>query len=102
MLGIGLRALGPRRGRQFNATFGAVGIERITIGGPFPDQILKSGIDKDDLMRRSTGYVDGDRTAGAVCHGHDLGTVAPHGLFSTAPPFWDHHMGTTTIWVPMI
>jgi hypothetical protein len=40
---------------------------------------------KGDFMRRSTCNVNGERKTKAVCHGHDLRTLAPLGLSHTTP-----------------
>jgi hypothetical protein len=39
-------------------------------------------------MRRSTGHVDGDRKTSAVCHCHELRTLAPLGRTHAEPPFF--------------
>ncbi len=48
---------------------------------------LKSWLNKDDFMRRSTLSVHGDRKTRAVCHCHDLRTFAPLGLSHSESPF---------------
>lgn len=47
----------------------------------------KSFSHKGDLMRRSRLRVDGDRKTRAVCHCHELRTLAPLGLSHFEPPF---------------
>ena len=49
--------------------------------------LLKGSFDKGDLMRRSRRCVDGDRKTSAVCHCHELRTLAPLGLSHCAAPF---------------
>jgi hypothetical protein len=49
--------------------------------------LLKGSFDKGDLMRRSRRCVDGDRNTSAVCHCHELRTLAPLGLSHCAAPF---------------
>ena len=43
--------------------------------------------DKGDFMRRSRSRVDGDRKTRAVCHCHELRTLAPLGFSDFAAPF---------------
>ena len=43
--------------------------------------------DKSDFMRRSRRRVDGERKTRAVCHRHELRTLAPLGLSHSEPPF---------------
>jgi hypothetical protein len=47
----------------------------------------KSFSDKGDFMRRSRLRVDGDRKTSAVCHCHELRTLAPLGLSDFTAPF---------------
>jgi hypothetical protein len=44
--------------------------------------------DKPDFMRRSILRVDGERKTRAVCHCHELRTLAPLGLSHFAAPFF--------------
>ena len=43
--------------------------------------------DKGDFMRRSSRRVDGDRKTSAVCHRHELRTLAPLGRSHAEAPF---------------
>jgi hypothetical protein len=72
-------------------------VEGITIVGRIPDQALgalggkgrsKSGWDKGNFMWRSRRRVDGDRKTSAVCHRHELRTLAPFALSHTQAPFF--------------
>jgi hypothetical protein len=71
-------------------------IQRVRVVRLIPDQSLRllvnkafdeSPSDKGDFMRRSRLRVDGDRKTRAVCHCHELRTLAPLGLSDFAAPF---------------
>ncbi len=72
-------------------------IQRVTVVGPISDQSLRlicneaffeSIADKGDFMRRSRRSVQGDRKTRAICHCHELRTLAPLGLSDTEAPFF--------------
>ena len=56
---------------------------RLVIGKALDD----SSSHKGDFMRRSRRRVDGDRKTSAVCHCHELRTLAPLGLSDFCAPF---------------
>src|SRR5438128_6818266 len=56
--------------------------------GLLTDKALsESAFDKGDFMRRSRACVDGERKTRAVCHCHELRTLAPLGLSHVEAPF---------------
>ena len=72
-------------------------IQRITVVGPVSDQpdrplidkpLFESILDKGDFMRRSRRSVQGDRKTSAICHCHELRTLAPLGLSHSEAPFF--------------
>jgi hypothetical protein len=85
------------RGNKFNALGSKYLIQGITVVGPVSDQSLRlicneaffeSIPDKGDFMRRSRRSVQGDRKTRAICHCHELRTLAPLGLSDTEAPFF--------------
>jgi len=85
------------RGDKFNALGSQHLVQRVTIVGPISDQSLRlilneafpeSIPDKGDFMRRSRRCVHGDRNTRAICHCHELRTLAPLGLADTGAPFF--------------
>ena len=79
-----------------DAPFLELSIQPIAIVGAVSDQslgmfinkaLLKGSFDKGDFMRRSRRCVDGDRKTSAVCHCHELRTLAPLGFPHCAAPF---------------
>ena len=54
---------------------------------PSNKALLHGSLDKGDFMWRSRRCVDGDRNTIAVCHCHELRTLAPLGLSDGAAPF---------------
>jgi hypothetical protein len=85
------------RGNKFNALSSKHLIQRITVIGPISDQSLRQSVDKaffesiadkGDFMRRSRRSVQGDRKTRAICHCHELRTLAPLGLSDSEAPFF--------------
>ena len=81
---------------HLDALFLKFRVQPVTVVGAIADQslrsssnkaLLKGSFDKGDLMRRSRRCVDGDRNTSAVCHCHELRTLAPLGLAHGAAPF---------------
>src|SRR5713226_4430672 len=71
------RPVAAVRRDQFDAFFGELFRERVAVVGLVADEPLGSlreeagierGLDERDFIWRSTGHVDGDRKARAVCH----------------------------------
>jgi hypothetical protein len=52
------------------------------------EALLDSVLSKGDFMRTSRRRVHGDRSASAVCHCHELRTLAPLGLANASAPFF--------------
>ncbi len=67
------------------AVVGAITNQSFGSGGD--KALLKGSLDKGDFMRRSRRCVDGDRKTSAVCHCHELRTLAPLGLSHCVAPF---------------
>ena len=85
------------RGDKFNALSSKDLIQWVTVVGPISNQSLRlildeaffeSIPDKGDFMRRSRRSVQGDRKTRAICHCHELRTLAPLGLSDTEAPFF--------------
>ena len=81
---------------HLNADCLKVGIQRVGVIRLIADQsfgllvgkaLNESLSDKGDFMRRSRSRVDGERKTKAVCHCHELRTLAPLGLSHFEPPF---------------
>ena len=49
--------------------------------------VFDGSADEPDFMRRSTRCVKGERKTSAICHCHELRTLAPLGLSNSEPPF---------------
>lgn len=73
------------------------GVQRVGIIGFIADQFLRFRgnqsvfdrcADEPDFMRRSTRCVNGERKTSAICHCHELRTLAPLGLSDSEPPFF--------------
>lgn len=51
-------------------------VKRVRVAGAIPDEsvgrVAGEALLKGGFMRRSTGHVNGDRKASAICHCHDL------------------------------
>jgi hypothetical protein len=82
---------------HLDTPLGELGVQRIAVVGEVPDQpfgkilgeaLLDSAFSKGDFMRASRRRVDGDRSASAVCHCHELRTLAPLGLADGSAPFF--------------
>ena len=91
-----LLAIRPVRGHHLNPLSSQPLIQLVTVVGFIPNQPLgldlhptglQSRLHQFHLMRRSTCCGYGDRKTRAVCHGHDLRTLAPLGLTHPGPPF---------------
>jgi hypothetical protein len=89
--------VGPVGRDPLNPRLGQGDVQRITVIGLIPDQALGefSGKghsqrcwDKGDLRRRSRGCVDGEQKTRAVCHRHELRTLAPLALSHVEAPFF--------------
>jgi hypothetical protein len=85
------------RGDHLDALLGELRIQRVAIVGEIPNQpfgkflgeaLLDSVFSKGDFMRASRRRVDGDRSTSAVCHCHELRTLAPLGLAHGSAPFF--------------
>jgi hypothetical protein len=92
-----LLAVGFMRCDQFDALFAQSLIQRITVIGSITNQslrtllrktVLQCSFDQSDFMRRSTFNGYGDRKTSAICHCHELCTLAPLGFSHPAPPFF--------------
>ena len=95
-LGRGLFTVPLMGSDKFNATGGQPSIQGIAViravsnqaVGPLGGQALcESRVDQGDFMRCSSRRVDGDRKTMAVCHRHELRTLAPLGR-SHVPSFF--------------
>ena len=93
----GLSSVGLVRSYEFDTSLLKVPIERIRVirsitdessGSSSKEALLESCSNKGDLMRRSRCKVDGERKTRAVCHCHELGTLAPLGFPNTGAPFF--------------
>ena len=85
------------RGNQLDALLPESFIERIAVVGFVSNQSSgkftnESGIqcffNEGDFMWRSRGHKGRDRKTRAVCHCHDLATLAPLGCSDGSPPFF--------------
>jgi len=90
------RPIGFMGGDEFDAVLSQPRIQGIAVIGFVPDQASgkltneagsQGVVDERDFMRRSSGHKDGDRKTSAVCHGHDLATLAPLGGSHPEAPF---------------
>ena len=89
-------AIIPVGRNHLDAPLGHAPIERIAVIGAIPDQALGWALgespgervfDKRDLMWARRRNVYGDRSAKAVCHCHELRTLAPLGFSDASAPF---------------
>ena len=97
ILGGWLLSVLTMRGDKLDALGSKHLIQGITVVGPISDQserllidkaFFESIPDKGDFMRRSRRSVQGDRKTRAICHCHELRTLAPLGLSDTEAPFF--------------
>src|SRR5258706_1965138 len=88
-------AITAMRRDHIDAPFLKLSIQPVAIVGAVSDQslgmfidkaLLKGSFDKGDFMRRSRRCVDGDRNTSAICHCHELRTLAPLGCSHRAGP----------------
>ena len=93
----GLTSIGLVRSYEFDTSLLKVPIERIRVirsitdessGSSSKEALLESCSNKGEFMRRSRCNVDGERKTSAVCHCHELGTLAPLGFSNTGAPFF--------------
>src|SRR5437868_14480828 len=85
------------RGNHLHSLLSKLFVQRIGVISLITNQALRRGIgepldksfsDKSDFMRRSILRVNGERKTSAVCHCHELRTLAPLGLADFAAPFF--------------
>ncbi len=96
ILGAGFLAVAFVRCDQLNALLSQFFIQRITIVSSITDQpfgfllhkpAFQRLFNQSDFMRRSTFNGYGDRKTSAICHCHELCTLAPLGLSHPTAPF---------------
>lgn len=84
------------RRNQFDVEFFQLLVQRVGIISFIADHLARSlvgesladtSLDKSNFVRRSRFRVDGERKTKAVCHCHELRTLAPLGLSDFAAPF---------------
>jgi hypothetical protein len=92
-----LPAVGSVRRNHFNPHGGQWCVQRVAVVRLIADQpfgelggkdLNKRVWDKGDFMWRSSRRVDGERKTSAVCHRHELRTLAPLGRSHPWPPFF--------------
>jgi len=97
ILSGGFLAVGLMRCDQFDTLFAQPFVQRITVVGSISDQLsrtllckaaLERSFDQSNFMRRSTFNGYGDRKTSAICHCHELCTLAPLGFSHPAAPFF--------------
>ena len=97
VLGGRLAAVIAVRGDQLYALCSQLPIEAIAVISSVPDEslrgllgeaLIESALDKGDFMRVSRRRVRGDWNTSAVCHCHELRTLAPLGLAHGSAPFF--------------
>jgi len=97
ILGAWLLTVGLVRCDQLNTLFSQPFIQWITVIGAVTDQFSRTllgktaferAFDQSDFMRRSTFNGYGDRKTSAICHCHELCTLAPLGFSHPAAPFF--------------
>jgi hypothetical protein len=91
-------AIGSVRRNQFDVICGCeVAIEAVTVVSLVADQSRRElveeprgerGVDEGDLMRRSTGHVDGDRKTMAVANRHDFAAFTAASRANGGAPFF--------------
>lgn len=90
-------AIGLVGSDQFDPLFAQSLVQRITVVSPISDQFSRTllgktacerSFDQSDFMRRSTFNGYGDRKTSAICHCHELCTLAPLGLSHPSTPFF--------------
>jgi hypothetical protein len=86
----------PVRRDQLNSKLSQFRVQWIGIISFIADQFFRhfgnqsvfdGRADEPDFMRRSTRCVNGERKTSAICHCHELRTLAPLGLSDSEPPF---------------
>ena len=96
ILGGRLASILSVRGDHVDALLGECGVQGAAVVGEIADQTPRRGPEetapegrrnKGDLMRRSNHCVDGDRKTSAVCHAHELRTLAPLCFPNASAPF---------------
>jgi hypothetical protein len=97
VLGAGFLSVDLMRSYHLNTLLAQPFIQRITVIGSISDQSFRSHLRKPGFegrlnqlhfMRRSTSNGYGDRKTSAVCHCHELCTLAPLGFPHPAAPFF--------------
>jgi len=97
ILGTRLLAVGLVWSNQLDALFTQPCVQRVTVVGSISDQsfrallgkaAFKRSFDQSDFMRRSTFNGYGDRKTSAICHCHELCTLAPLGFSHPSTPFF--------------
>ena len=97
VLGGGLNAVVAVGRDQLYALRSQLPIEAIAVISSVPDEslrgllgepLIESVLDKGDFMRVSRRRVRGDWNTSAVCHCHELRTLAPLGLAHCGAPFF--------------
>ena len=85
------------RSDQLDPLFTQLFVQRVTVVGTISNQSLwallgktacECSFDKSDFMRRSTFNGYGDRKTRAICHCHELCTLAPLGFSHSSTPFF--------------
>ena len=96
ILGARLLAVRFMRCDQLNALFAQPFVQGVAVVGSVTDQpfwlflrkaTFQRPFDQSDFMRRSTFNGYGDRKTSAICHCHELCTLAPLGFSHPAAPF---------------
>ena len=96
VLSLRLLSITFMRRNQFNSERCQFFIQRVGIIGFIANQLFRHFLnqsmfdccaDKSDFMRRSTRCVNGERKTSAICHCHELRTLAPLGLSNPEAPF---------------
>ena len=97
ILSTGFLAVGLMRCNQLNALFAQLLVQWITVICPVTDQFswtllcktaFERAFDQSDFMWRSTFNGYGDRKTSAICHCHELCTLAPLGFSHPSTPFF--------------
>jgi hypothetical protein len=97
VLRFGFRSVESVRSNYFDTILLKFAIERIrvirsitneSLGSSLKEATLESLSNKGDFMRRSRRKVYGERKTRAVCHCHELSSLAPLGFSDTGAPFF--------------
>lgn len=97
VLGHWLAAVVAVRRNELYALRSELSIEAIAVISSVPDELVRrvvgkslieSALDKGDFMRVSRRRVRGERNTSAVCHCHELRTLAPLGFAHCSAPFF--------------